>query len=308
VQADREFRAHPGDIEQFYVRSRRGEMVSLSNLVHVSRSTAPQTITHYNLFRAAEINGSSAPGFSSGQAMLTMQDLARKALPEGMAFEWSGISQEELESGSKTIIIFSLGLAFVFLVLAAQYESFTDPFIILFSVPLAMLGALLAQHLRGLQNDVFCQIGLVMLIGLASKNAILIVEFANQLKQRGMSAEVAVCEAAEIRLRPILMTSLAFIMGILPLVYATGAGAASRHSLGTAVCGGMVVSSVLSLYMVPVIYVTVAQVLAWIGALFGGGTVTPKASRAGGTVAVFDSQDLAQGDLDSANEIRTEKR
>jgi hydrophobic/amphiphilic exporter-1 (mainly G- bacteria), HAE1 family len=263
VQADQQFRAHPSDIEQFYVRSGRGEMVCLSNLVRVHRSTAPQTITHYNLFRSTEINGAAAPGYSSGQAMRSMEELSKKTLPEGMTFSWSGISEEELESGAKTVLIFSLGLAFVFLVLAAQYESFSDPFIILFSVPLAMLGALLAQHLRGLQNDVFCQIGLVMLIGLASKNAILIVEFANQLRRRGLDDVEAVCRAAEIRLRPILMTSLAFIMGILPLVYATGAGAASRQSLGTAVCGGMVLSSVLSLYIVPVIYVTVARILSW---------------------------------------------
>lgn len=259
VQADQAFRSNPHDIEQFYVRSRKGEMVSLSNLVQIKRTSAPQTINHYNLFRSTEIIGSPAPGFSSGQAMLAMQDLTKTVLPEGMGFEWSGISKEELESGSKTVLIFTLGLTFVFLVLAAQYESFTDPFIILFSVPLAILGALLAQHLRGLENDVFCQIGLVMLIGLASKNAILIVEFANQLKEKGMNATEAVCEAAEIRLRPILMTSLAFVFGILPLVFATGAGAASRHSLGTAVCGGMVVSTALSLYIVPVIYVTVSQ-------------------------------------------------
>lgn len=192
VQADQQFRSNPNDIEQFYVRSRRGEMVSLSNLVRVAKTSAPQSISHYNLFRSTEINGSAAPGFSSGQAIIAMQELAKKALPEGMSFEWSGVSKEELESGSKTILIFSLGLVFVFLVLAAQYESFSDPFIILFSVPLAILGALIAQHLRGLPNDVFCQIGLVMLIGLASKNAILIVEFANQLQKRGMTPTQAV--------------------------------------------------------------------------------------------------------------------
>lgn len=259
VQADQAFRSNPKDISEFYVRSQKQEMVPLSNLIRVARTTSPQTISHYNLFRSTEINGSPAPGSSSGQAMKAMEQLAAKVLPDGMAYEWTGISQEELESGSKTGLIFSLGLLFVFLVLAAQYESFSDPFIILFSVPLAMLGALLAQYLRGLQNDIFCQVGLVMLIGLSSKNAILIVEFANQLRKQGMAAEEAVKKAAEIRLRPILMTSLAFIMGILPLVFANGAGAAGRHSLGTAVCGGMLLSSVLSLYVVPVIYVLVAD-------------------------------------------------
>jgi hydrophobic/amphiphilic exporter-1 (mainly G- bacteria), HAE1 family len=301
VQADQQFRARPGDIEQFYVRSNRNEMVSLANLVRVRRSTAPQIISHYNLFRSTEINGAAAPGFSSGQAMQAMEELSRKTLPDGMAFEWSGISQEELESGAKTIVIFSLGLAFVFLVLAAQYESFTDPFIILFSVPLAMLGALLAQHLRGLQNDVFCQIGLVMLIGLASKNAILIVEFANQLRRRGMTDMEAVCRAAEIRLRPILMTSLAFIMGILPLVYATGAGAASRQSLGTAVCGGMILSSVLGLYIVPIIYVTVSRLLAGLYRLTGGKPPPEKQNDDSGELQVAQEGALTPDDLpDSA--------
>lgn len=257
VQADEPFRSNPVNMKQYYVRSSTGQMIPLSNLITVSRTTSPQNISHYNLFRSTEINGSAASGYSSGTAMKEMEAIAEKVLPTGMAYEWSGISKEEIEAGSKAVVIFGLGLLFVFLVLAALYESFADPFIILFSVPLAMLGALLAQWLRGLQNDVFCQIGLVMLIGLASKNAILIVEFANQLRRTGMSAETAVRRAAEIRLRPILMTSLAFIMGILPLVFARGAGAASRHSLGTAVCGGMILSTVLSVYLVPVIYTLV---------------------------------------------------
>lgn len=259
VEADRAFRSNPRDIESFYVRSGDGKMVSLANLVDVKRTTGPQTITHYNLFRSADINGSTAPGFSSGQAMKAMEKLAQETLPRNMTFAWSGISLEQLESGSSAIVIFGLGLIFVFLVLAAQYESFTDPFVILLSVPTAMLGALLAQWLRGLSDDVFCQIGLVMLIGLASKNAILIVEFANKMRDEGMPPQEAVLHAAEIRLRPILMTTLAFVMGIMPLVFATGAGAASRHSLGTAICGGMVVSSFLSLFIVPVIYTTIEE-------------------------------------------------
>jgi HAE1 family hydrophobic/amphiphilic exporter-1 len=258
VQADEQYRSNPRDIGSFYVRSQTGQMVSLSNLVNVRRTVAPQIIYHYNLFRSAQINGTAAQGYSSGQAMQAMERLAARELPFGVSFEWSGISLEELQAGASVWIIFGLGLIFVFLVLAAQYESFIDPLIILFSVPLAMLGALLAQHMAKLQNDVFCQIGLVMLIGLACKNAILIVEFANKLQDSGLNALQAVMRAAEIRLRPILMTSLAFIFGILPLVFASGAGAASRHSLGTAVCGGMVVSTVLSLFVVPVIYVTVA--------------------------------------------------
>ena len=190
VQADQKFRSNPKDIERFYVRSKSGKMISLSNLVTVTRTTTPQTITHYNLFRSTEINGSAAPGISSGQAMEKMEQLARENLPPGMGYEWSGIALEQTESGSKSLLLFGLGFVFVFLVLAAQYESFVDPFIILFSVPLAMLGALGAQSARGLENDVFCQIGLVMLIGLASKNAILIVEYANQLNEQGLSTRL----------------------------------------------------------------------------------------------------------------------
>ncbi|MFA6559584.1 MAG: multidrug efflux RND transporter permease subunit, partial [Candidatus Obscuribacterales bacterium] len=260
VQADSMFRANPRNIDEFYVRSQTGQMVRMSNLVKIERTTAAQTINHYNLFRSAEVNGSTAPGVSSGQALAAMEALAKRILPQGMSYEWSGISLEEKESGPQGTILFMLGIIVVFLVLAAQYESFVDPVIILLSVPLAMMGALLAQYLRHLDNDVFCQIGLVMLVGLASKNAILIVEFANHLKLSGMSPEEAVKGACETRFRPILMTSLAFVSGILPLVFATGAGAASRHSLGTAVCGGMIFSTVLSLYFVPVIYLTVEAI------------------------------------------------
>ena len=259
VRADEQFRSNPKDIGQFYVRSGAGQMISLSNLVEVTSTTAPQIITHYNLFRSAEISGSAAPGYSSGQAIEAMQNLAREVLPPGMSYEWSGLALEQIESGSQAVFIFALGVVFVFLVLAAQYENYTDPLIIILSVPPAILGALLAQSLRGLENDVFCQIGLVMLIGLASKNAILIVEFANQLREQGLPITKAVTEAAQTRLRPILMTSLTFMFGILPLVIAEGAGAASRQSLGTAVFGGMIVSTLLSLYLVPVLYIVVGK-------------------------------------------------
>lgn len=259
VRADEQFRSNPKDIGQFYVRSGAGQMISLSNLVEVTSTTAPQIITHYNLFRSAEISGSAAPGYSSRQAIEAMQNLAREVLPPGMSYEWSGLALEQIESGSQAVFIFALGVVFVFLVLAAQYENYTDPLIIILSVPPAILGALLAQSLRGLENDVFCQIGLVMLIGLASKNAILIVEFANQLREQGLPITKAVTEAAQTRLRPILMTSLTFMFGILPLVIAEGAGAASRQSLGTAVFGGMIVSTLLSLYLVPVLYIVVGK-------------------------------------------------
>ncbi len=257
VQADKQFRSNPSDIGQLYVRSQQNQMIPLSNLVKLTPTTGAQTINHYNLFRAIEITGSAAPGFSSGQAIKAMEDVAKKVLPAGLGYQWSGTSAEELEAGGKAPIIFGLGIVFVFLVLAAQYESYIDPLIILLSVPLAILGALSAQSLRGLANDVYCQIGLVMLIGLASKNAILIVEFANQLRERGMTITKAAVEASQERLRPILMTSLAFVLGITPLVNPEGAGAASRRSLGTALTGGMLVSTLLSLFIVPVLYIVI---------------------------------------------------
>ena len=254
VQADAKFRSKPQDIKELYVRSDTGQMVPLESVISVKETVAPQIINHYNLYRSAEIVGSPAKGRSTGQAMASMQKLAND-LPAGVSYEWSGLSREEVEAGSQTAIIFGLGLLIVFLVLAAQYESFALPFIVLLGVPVAILGALLGQLVRGLENDVFCQVGLLMLVGLASKNAILIVEFANQLRERGHSVVDAAREAAETRLRPILMTSFAFILGIFPLVVATGAGQVARHSLGTAVVCGMVISTLVNLYLIPVLYV-----------------------------------------------------
>jgi HAE1 family hydrophobic/amphiphilic exporter-1 len=257
VQADPKYRATAARIGQYNVRALNGQMVPLESLVKVREGTAPQTISHYNLFRSAEIDGSPAPGYSTGTAMQSMQQIAKKVLPQGFAYEWTGLSQEQIESGSQTVIIFALALVFVFLVLAAQYESFALPLIIMLGVPFGIIGALGAQWLRGLQNDIFFQVGLVMLIGLSSKNAILIVEFAEQLRAQGRTVVEAAVEAAAIRLRPILMTSLAFILGVMPLLLANGAGQASRHSLGTAVFGGMLVSTILNLYFIPVLYIII---------------------------------------------------
>jgi hydrophobic/amphiphilic exporter-1 (mainly G- bacteria), HAE1 family len=257
VQADKQFRSHPQDIKQYYVRSDSGAMVPLENLVSISQSVAPQVISHYNLFRSTEIDGSAAPGFSSGQAIDAMQQLSAKMLPQGYTYEWSGISLEELASGSTTLILFGLGTLVVYLTLSAQYESFVLPFIILLAVPMALLGALSAQWIRSQQNDVYCQVGLVMLVGLASKNAILIVEFAEQLRERGMTILDAAVEAARIRLRPILMTSFAFILGVVPLVTASGAGENGRHSVGTTVFGGMIMSTILNLFFIPVLYLLI---------------------------------------------------
>jgi hydrophobic/amphiphilic exporter-1 (mainly G- bacteria), HAE1 family len=257
VQADKQFRSHPQDIKQYYVRSDSGAMIPLENLLAISETAAPQVISHYNLFRSTEISGAAAPGFSSGQAIDAMQQLSAKVLPQGYSYEWSGISLEELQSGTTTLILFGLGTLVVYLTLSAQYESFVLPFIILLAVPMALLGALSAQWLRGQQNDVYCQVGLVMLVGLASKNAILIVEFAEQLRERGMTIVDAAVEAARIRLRPILMTSFAFILGVVPLVTASGAGENGRHSVGTTVFGGMIMSTILNLFFIPVLYLLI---------------------------------------------------
>jgi hydrophobic/amphiphilic exporter-1 (mainly G- bacteria), HAE1 family len=269
VQADQQFRSNPHALRQLYARTRNGGMVPLEQVVQMKETTAPQVISHFNLFRAASINGAAAQGVSSGEALQEMERLANSTLPEGMGYAWSGISLEETKAGRQAFLIFGLALLLVYLTLAAQYESLVLPFIILLGVPIAVLGALSAQWVRGLVNDVYCQVGLVLLIGLAAKNAILIVEFAEQLRDRGMSVVEAAIEAGRIRLRPILMTSLAFILGVLPLVFATGAGQAARQSVGTTVAGGMVVSTFLNLIFIPVLYVVVQGVRGLFGA---GGT------------------------------------
>jgi HAE1 family hydrophobic/amphiphilic exporter-1 len=255
VQADKAYRSDPQDLGQYYVRTTRGDMVPLANVVRVRETTAPQVISHFNLFRSAQITGSAAPGVSSGEALVAMERLAATALPQGFGYAWSGISLEEIKAGGQSTAIFGIALLLVYLTLAAQYESLVLPFIVLLGVPLAVLGALSAQWARGLQNDLYCQIGLVMLIGLAAKNSILIVEFAEQLREKGLSVMDAAIEASRIRLRPILMTSLAFILGVMPLVFATGAGQEGRHSVGTAVTGGMFFATFLNIIFIPILYV-----------------------------------------------------
>ena len=261
VQADQPFRMTAGDLHSFYVRSDSGQTVPLDNLVTVSESSGPPVINHYNLFRSVEIDGSPAQGYSSGQGIAGMQDLAKQSMMPGMTYQWTGLTLDEIESSGKALTIFGLGILVVYLTLSAQYESFALPFIILLAVPMAVLGALGLVFLRGLSNDVYCQIGLVMLIGLSAKNSILIVEFAEQLRRRGRSIADAAIEAAELRLRPILMTSFAFILGVLPLVFATGAGALGRRSVGTTIVGGMLLSTVLNLIFIPVLYVLLRRLM-----------------------------------------------
>jgi HAE1 family hydrophobic/amphiphilic exporter-1 len=260
VQADQGFRARPDNLKQFYARTTTGQMVPLDAVVRMRETTAPAVISHFNMQRSAEVTGSPVPGVSSGQAIQAMQDLATQALPPGFGYAWAGLSLEEIRAGSQALVIFALSVLIVYLVLAAQYESWVLPVIILLGVPVAVFGALSAQLLRGFQNDVFCQIGLVMLVGLAAKNSILIVEFAEHLRQTGHSIVDAAVEASRIRLRPILMTSLTFILGVLPLALATGAGSGARQSVGTTVIGGMITSTFLSIIFIPVLYVAIRTV------------------------------------------------
>jgi HAE1 family hydrophobic/amphiphilic exporter-1 len=269
VEADAPYRAHVSDLNTIYVHSdnpvtangvsQTAPEIPLSELVTIKQITDPHTIMHFNLYRAIEIDGGTPPGVGTGATIAQMQNLANQLAPN-FGYEWSGISREEIEGGSQALLIFALGIVFVFLVLSAQYESFIDPLIILFAVPLALLGAIGGLWLRHLTSDVFAQVGYVMLIGLAAKNAILIVEFANQLREQGVDAMTAVIRAAETRFRPIVMTSIAFILGVTPLVFATGAGAHARNSLGTVVFFGMLVSTVLNLFVTPVLYVLIAAI------------------------------------------------
>lgn len=272
VQADAPYRATVGNLQNIYVKSNTGSIMPLTTLISSTQTKAAPVITHYNLFRSIEISGSPKQGKGSGEAIAAMEGYAKQFEHGSITHSWSGISLDEIQSGGQSVFIFALGIIVVFLVLAAQYESWTDPLIILMSVPLAILGALIAIFARDILaaaispaigfvlSDVYAQVGFVMLIGLASKNAILIVEFANQLREQGLDAATAAKQAAETRLRPILMTSFAFILGIVPLVIASGAGSSSRHSLGTPVLGGMILSTFLNLVLVPVIYVMVSNI------------------------------------------------
>jgi HAE1 family hydrophobic/amphiphilic exporter-1 len=289
VQADTPYRSRVSDLQSIYVHSENplivnGQLVTppaipITALVNITEIKAPPVITHFNLYRSVEISGSPAQGHGSGEALATMDKFAQN-LPPGFATEWSGISREQIEGGAQAAVIFALGIVFVFLVLSAQYESFADPLIILLAVPLALLGAFGGLIVRHFFSDVFAQVGYVMLIGLASKNAILIVEFANQLREQGVDTVNAVMRAAETRLRPILMTSIAFVLGVTPLVFATGAGSGARNSLGTAVFGGMILSSALNLFITPVLYVFIANLEDRFG--FGRGKHTPPADGVGG--------------------------
>jgi HAE1 family hydrophobic/amphiphilic exporter-1 len=255
VQADHQFRIERRDIRQLEVRNDEGEMVPIGTLVKVEQILGPQTILRYNLYPAASITGQAAPGFSSGQALKLMEQLADAKLPPSMGYEWTAMSYQEKRVGSEAVMIFALAIVLVFLVLAAQYESWSSPAAVIMVVPLAVLGTVIALILRGFDNNTYTQIGVVLLIALASKNAILIVEFAREQRAQGKSVLDAAITAAQLRFRPILMTAISSIAGFMPLVVASGAGAASRQAIGTAVVGGMIAATVMSVFFTPVFYI-----------------------------------------------------
>jgi hydrophobe/amphiphile efflux-1 (HAE1) family protein len=260
AQADTNYRTNIHDIGQYFVRNSAGAMVPLSTLTSYKLIENAPLISHYNLFRSAEIDGSTKPGFSSGDGLKALTDVANGTLPQGFGYEFSGLSREEIISGSKSVYIFMLSIGFVFLFLAALYESWSVPFSVLLAVPLGAFGAILALSLNtNIANNVYAQIGLITLIGLAAKNAILIVEFAKERVDRGIELEKSVLEAVKLRLRPILMTSLAFIFGVMPLVFATGAGAQARQTIGLTVLGGMIAATSLAIFIVPVLFYIITR-------------------------------------------------
>jgi hydrophobic/amphiphilic exporter-1 (mainly G- bacteria), HAE1 family len=259
IQADSSHRLEPEDIRNLYTRNLRGEMVPLGTLLNVKRVQGSELITQYNLYPAAAIFGAAAPGYSSGQALFLMEQLAEDTLPRGMAYDWTSTSYQEKQVGNQAYFIYALSIIFVYMVLAALYESWTSPAAVIFIVPLAVTGVVLALMARGYDNNLYTQVGLVLMIALASKNAILIVEFARDLHREGMSIEEAAIEATRRRFRPIVMTSFAFIMGVLPLLAAFGAGAASQRAIGTVVFGGMLSSTLLAIPFVPVFYVVLER-------------------------------------------------
>lgn len=260
TQADTAYRMHIDDIERLYVNNVRGESVPLAPLVSYEMVQTAALINHFNLFRAIEVSGDAAPGYSSGDALNALEEVAATVLPEGFSYNFSGVSLQEKESGSQTVMIFALCIIFVFLLLASLYESWSVPFSILLSVPLGVFGAILALTLLPrIDNNIFAQIGLITIIGLAAKNAILIVEFAKERVDIGMNLLEATLEAVKLRLRPIIMTSFAFILGIIPLMLSTGAGAAARTTIGWTVFGGMTAATFLAIFIVPVLFVVITR-------------------------------------------------
>jgi multidrug efflux pump len=254
LQSDAPFRQTPADITRLYTRSTNGQMVPLSSVVRTEYVTGPDLVPHFNGFPAAQVIGGAAPGYSSGTAIKAMEEVASEVLPQGFGFSWSGMAYQEKESGGTSANAFIFGLVIVFLLLAAQFESWILPGSVMTAVPFGILGALIFNAIRGLDNDVYFQIGLLVLIGLGAKNAVLRVAFAAELRHQGLSVMDATVQSGEERFRPIIMTSLAFILGVLPLAIATGAGANARHSIGTGIMGGMIGEATLAMLYVPLFF------------------------------------------------------
>ena len=263
AQADSKFRVVPADILKLKTRNTRGQMVPLSTLASVEERLGPGTITRYNLYTAADVSGDTKPGTSTGQAIAVIQDLCRKTLPQNMSFEWTDLTYQQILAGNTALYIFPLCVLFVFLTLSAQYESWALPLAIILIVPMCILFALVGVLLRGMDSNIFTQIGFVVLVGLACKNAILIVEFARQIQDTGKDAITAVIEASKLRLRAILMTSFAFIAGVIPLMLSGGAGAEMRQALGTTVFAGMLGVTLFGIFLTPVFYVLIRK-FSWV--------------------------------------------
>jgi multidrug efflux pump subunit AcrB len=273
LQAESQFTSKPGDIGAFYVRNNTGEMVPLSTLVKVSMMTGPNFVTRFNLYNSAEMIGAPAPGYSSGQAIAAIEEVM-KSMPPETGYEWSGLTLQEKKSEGQAPVIFGMAVLFVFLLLAAQYESWGLPFAVLLATPTVILGTMIGMLVRHYDLNVYAQIGLVMLIGLAAKNAILIVEFAKMKRDEGVDILDAAVQGSKLRLRPILMTSFAFILGCVPLMLATGSGAAARSTMGTGVVYGMTIATAIGLFIIPVCYVFVQRIIE------RGGKSVPKPAPA----------------------------
>lgn len=255
VQADISDRADPSTMDGIFVNNNKGEMVPINTLVKLSRVYGPETASRYNLFTSIGINAIPMPGFSSGDAIRAVEEVAAQQLPSGYAYEFSGITKEEITSGGQSVIIFSLCLVFVYFLLAAQYESYILPLAVILSIPTGVFGVFAAIGLTGIENNIYVQVALVMLIGLLAKNAILIVEFAVQRRKAGQDLVAAALEAAKLRLRPIIMTSLAFVVGLAPMMRATGPSALGNHSISIGAAGGMISGVILGLFIIPVLFV-----------------------------------------------------